>query len=625
MSWDAEEETDNKLDFKWGKLKGKSQNNVELYESFTFDGVEYFLYDCVYLRPPDDSEAHYIGKIVKIMKHPSGRKNLKIVWFFRPSEIPNWLRVRDITYPVHEIFLASGKGVGIGNVNPVEAIVGKCNVVCTSEDKRNPQPSKKELRMADFVFSRTFDVHEYTFSDQLDDNISGIEVEHFFNNKETQKVDKIKAPIVQTKEKAKLKPVEGGEVVGNAVGVRKPRMRCKDAATVHIRHDQPVDVDRTKTNPKLAQGTNMQLDFQCMKTDVTAKESFQPANRRILSSTSLDKATKFKDKEVAPKPVLKKFTTADTYYLKMKKSLNTTEPRKDFARHDKGIFSPVIPSKRPAKFSDREVAAGFTQEKRRADIQPLIMKKKDLIERREKVHAKDLGGHYSGISTTVNLSDLATSLPYDEAPEASRLKKMFSSDSLTSETQQKADVDRSKWFESLTWEQRMDHACEKGTLVRLQNLDPSYTSAEIENIMWTYLKVKCIAKVLQQSTFSSPHNGQALLIFEKEAQAEMVISELRNRCLLLPNGRPLIAQRGVSRVLPDKSAKLIGHLILDGINKRREQTEAVSTSHHTQPDNLEYEQALDWIVMQKRSEAQWRALYKGHGKELAALKAELKQ
>ncbi|KAI3996634.1 hypothetical protein MKX01_009466 [Papaver californicum] len=688
MSWDDEEGTDNKWDFKWGKLKEKSPNNVDLYESFTFGGVEYFLYDCVYLQPIVDSEVPYIGKIVKIMDHPSYRRKVKIIWFFRPSELSNWLRIREITYLVHEIFLASGKGLGVANINPVEAIVGKCNVICTSEDKRNPQPSKQELSMADFVFSCTFDVHECTFSDQLDNNISEIAVEHFFNNNEYSKLsryqeskevenpkssgsdkDKIKAAtIVQTKEKPKLKPVEGvvyhsgsfqsgsfednfrlgdsrkphslsshplqgGEVTVNAARARKPRMRCKDAAMIHLRHDQPVDLDRIKANPELAQGN----DMQHMKTKVTATESFEPANGGILSSANLNKITKFTDKEVASKPVPKKFTTADTYYLKMKKSLNTQfvgikEPRKDSIQHDEGIFNPVTPSRRPTIFLDREVApekdsARHDQlaEKSRADIQHPNMKKPDLIERRETVRAKDLGGHYREITSTVNLGNKATRIPNEEAPEASQLKRMFSSSSLTSETQQKEDIDRSKWFKPLTWEQRMDRACEKGTLIRLQNLDPSYASAEIEDTIWTYLNVRCTAKVLQQSALSSPHNGQALLIFETEEQAEMVISELRSRCLMLPNGRPLIAQRGVPRILPDKSATVIGHLSVNKMNKSREQTKAVSTSHCAQPNTIEYELALDWILMQKRSETCLQALYEGHGKELAALKAKLKQ
>lgn len=424
-------------------------------------------------------------------------------------------------------------------------------------------------------------------------------------------------------------PLQGGEVMGNAAGARKPRMRCKDPAMLHVRHDQPVGLDRIKANPELAQGGDMQLDFQHKKTKVTAAESFQPANRGILSSTNLNrgilsstglnKLTKFTDKEVALKPVPKKFTTADTYYLKMKKSLNTRcadikEPKKDSIQHDEGIFNPIIPSKRSTKFPDREVApekdyAMHDQlaEKSRADIQRLNIKKPDLVERRETVRAKDLGEHYRGITSTENISNRVTRLPNEEAPEASQVKRMFSSDSLTSETQQKEDV---------TWEQRMDLACEKGTLVQLQNLDPSYASGEIEDIVRTYLNVRCTAKVLEQSTFSSPHNGQALLIFKTEAQAEMVISELGSRCLMLPNGRPLIAQRGVPRVLRDKSATMIGHLMVNRMNKNREWAKALSTSHCAQPNTIEYELALDWILMQKRSEKFWRTLYEVIIKEL---------
>ena len=56
-----------------------------------------------------------------------------------------------------------------------EAIAGKCNVVCISNDERNRQPSKEEFKMADYVFYRTFDVQERTVSDKLGEKIAMID------------------------------------------------------------------------------------------------------------------------------------------------------------------------------------------------------------------------------------------------------------------------------------------------------------------------------------------------------------------------------------------------------------------------------------------------------------------
>lgn len=56
-----------------------------------------------------------------------------------------------------------------------EAIAGKCNAVCISKDERNQQPSVEELKMAHYVFYRTFDVQNYTISDELGEKIAMIE------------------------------------------------------------------------------------------------------------------------------------------------------------------------------------------------------------------------------------------------------------------------------------------------------------------------------------------------------------------------------------------------------------------------------------------------------------------
>ncbi|KAF4379162.1 hypothetical protein G4B88_010556 [Cannabis sativa] len=52
----------------------------------------------------------------------------------------------------NELFLASGEGRGLCNINPLEAIFTKCNVVCISKDSRNLQPTDEELKVVDYIF-----------------------------------------------------------------------------------------------------------------------------------------------------------------------------------------------------------------------------------------------------------------------------------------------------------------------------------------------------------------------------------------------------------------------------------------------------------------------------------------
>lgn len=106
------------LEFKWGKKRGfgGKKKDVRFYESFTYDGVEYALYDCVYMYKEGEPEP-YIGKLIKVWENADKTKRVKVLWFFRPCEISNFLGNDQI--PENELFLASGEGVGLANVNPL--------------------------------------------------------------------------------------------------------------------------------------------------------------------------------------------------------------------------------------------------------------------------------------------------------------------------------------------------------------------------------------------------------------------------------------------------------------------------------------------------------------------------
>lgn len=104
--------------FEWGKKKGFGGKNREVifYESFIYDGVTYTLNDSVYLYKDDEPEP-YVGKIIKIWESGDRKKKVKVLWFFRPCEILNFLEGYEVRE--NELFLAAGEGVGLANVNPL--------------------------------------------------------------------------------------------------------------------------------------------------------------------------------------------------------------------------------------------------------------------------------------------------------------------------------------------------------------------------------------------------------------------------------------------------------------------------------------------------------------------------
>ncbi|KAF5203302.1 Anti-silencing, partial [Thalictrum thalictroides] len=182
--------------------------------------------------------------------------------------------------------------------------------------------------------------------------------------------------------------------------------------------------------------------------------------------------------------------------------------------------------------------------------------------------------------------------------------------------------DRSKWFPGLPWEDRMEAAHKQGRLLLLENLDPRYSSSEIEDIVWSGFRESCTAKIVPHTSISSPHSGQAFVMFNSRDAADTAVTKLEEGCLMLPNGRPLVASWG-SPPSSEKRSTFAGHLFIDKF-KLQPQREAISTSHCSQPNTIEYDMAMEWCLMQTKCERMWKQLYKQHGDELKKMEATLK-
>ncbi|XP_052627667.1 protein ANTI-SILENCING 1 isoform X3 [Lactuca sativa] len=413
------------IEFKWGRKEqndGKKHDR-QYYRSFTYDGVDYFLYDSVYIWCEGQPEP-YIGKLTEIYETKHLEKKVKVVWYFHPTHVQKYLRGTQTLN--NELFLASGVGQGLFNVNPLETIAGKCDVVCTSKDKRNPQASIEEVEMCDYVFYKTFDVEKLILSERFPDKIAGVEVGFFFNQRK------------------------------------------------HLEIGTPP---KSNWNSKVAGKSNSSSKFE---TDFRVP----PANigRLTISSTS-------------------------EYHLNKRKLQDSkVEPEK--------------PTKRPK-------------------------------------------------------------------------------------------LDSSNWFKEQPWEERMQIANETGSLVLLENLDPSLTSLEVEDIVLDAFHKKASAKMIQCNAYSSPYNGQALVIFNSKDEADFAISELKTRCLMLGDLRPIVGSRPSLKETSKKS-RYFGHLTIKTMKQMRSMDlrNVVSTSHFSQPNTIEFEMALEWCTLQMRLKFCWDALYK---------------
>ncbi|XP_052487537.1 protein ANTI-SILENCING 1 [Gossypium raimondii] len=519
------------LGFKWGIPIGAGAKNSDImfYESFIFKGEEYFVYNCVYfdLGQPEAS----IGKLVKLFEGPDHVKKVKVVWFMRPSEIRNYLG--DYEPRWNEIFLASGQGRGVSNINLVESIVGKCNVVCTSNDHRNPQAySEADLRRADYFFCCHFDVGELAISDTFPDMVDRVKVEHFFNKKTEQKL------LGRINLKSNVK----GQT-------QRPKLSSKIKVV-------------TKSN-----GVTVKDDNSGSRVSSLVKEP-------KVEPVSMSKQVHLPSENIPPRP-----KTSNSNSSTQHSGSSQWEARDEI-------------DKAEVKFPKDSLSSPD-------DVQPYKKRKLFLDERtNDKVHNLDGQiGHDRGINID------------NQLVQVSRVP----------------DDDRSNWFEQQPWEQRLERAQESGRLVLLENVDPSYTSEEVEDLVWHAFNEKVEAKMIEQTTFSCPCYGKALIIFKSKEAANSAIFQLMKRCLMLADGRPLIARRESLR----KGAKVgfVGHLTIDKLQLQR-QTEdmkkAKSTSHASQPNNIEFDMGMEWRLLQLKSDMWWKALHERQEKEIEAVRNQLK-
>ncbi|CAL5439952.1 unnamed protein product [Camellia sinensis] len=621
----VEENVEENIEFSWGHKKGIGGPNkdVQFYESFKYDGVEYFLYDCVYIwgeNMPNPS----IGKVIRMCETGRHKKFVKIVWFFQPIEIQYWLQ--DVVPLKNEIFLASGEGKGLFNLNPPEAIVGKCNVVCTSKDNRNPQASEEELLMADYIFYRTFDVGSCTISHSFVDVIAGINVKHFFNKEKGQKLITMEHDA-NLNEKSRCSSsflkVEGVTAVRNPVKDGKTDISAKPAAA--------------KVSAELKIPAAMRNPVKDERTDISAK----PAAKELkIPAASLSKQSRFRDENIVarPKTFIGKVGAGDAQVAD-----------KAEMKHSDNLSTTNLSDIRPLKKRKVQCIVGLKDDP--AKLSDTLPRLPDI--RVKSVDAVDPVIKNSELSKGVNFHEKARKIS-DTSVAQHEQDKGIKTDSQILEVTRKPGEDTSKWFKQQVriadhprmkvkvkyvdksfkpWEERMQRAYEKGTLVFLENLDPSYTSSEVEverfngergDLVWHAFKANVNAKMVQCSSFSSPHYGQAIVIFKSKDAAELALTELNRKCLMLTNGRAVVGRKG-SPKKPSDQTRFVGHLIIGKFKfyKQREEMLSLSTSHYSQPNTIEYDMALKWRVLQAKSNLWWDALNEQQAKEIEDLRSQL--
>ncbi|XP_044495584.1 protein ANTI-SILENCING 1 isoform X4 [Mangifera indica] len=652
---------------------GYMKNDCHFYKSFKLKGVRYFLYDSVFAYQEDYPEAH-IGKIVEIYKTPADEMRMKLVWFFRPHDIRNFLN--DYKPSWKEIFLASGKGRGLSNVSPLEAVMRKCYVLCASNDRRNPQASKVELNTADYIFSRTFDVAKLKIEESFPEEIDGVKVEHFFNPRKDQALvnahsseENVRMETGKSSSSLSFgsKKVVSGTVKLDGSGIKlSPVVKGVKKPAFNV-GEQGYLLRPKSTAAKCATGERYEKNIDGLG-DITGWTGESSSSSRLRLEKAVHSA--FPDDNCGNKmnPVVKGSES--------KKAAVSVDQQvycpSDRRKKDETLFWPLKPKARVSEWTGKSIlcptleldkVVGHGVKASSSGIRVSSVMKETAApnadkQRRFSTYDASLGLQTSDNDDTVRkircsqlenrakmrcseyiIQQSASDIPlkrrrllqceeskYLDVPTTQHVpNRGMRTVSLNMEVTRRPDSDRKSWFKELPWEKRLRKADEEGTLVYLENLDPSYTSPEVEYVVVNF--VINVAGNFSPTAYEdwSLHlaTGKALVIFKSKDAADTAISKLRRRCLMLAGGRPVVGTRGILPE-PDKPADFVGHLILDKL-RHKKMNIAGSTSHCSQPNTLEYYMAIEWCIQQATSDLYWKKLHEQQAKEIRELTRKMKR
>ncbi|KAH0861072.1 hypothetical protein HID58_089333 [Brassica napus] len=629
---------DEGLEFKWGKQKGigGKKKDVRFYESFTFDGDEYRLYDCVLVPDPNepDSDELFVGKIIKIWEHTNKRakhpRQVKLLWFFKPSEMPPGVVEGLPDLLANELFLASGEGLGLASVNPL--------------DERNPQPTDEEIKSTDFVFRRAFDVGSCKVLDTIDDKVAGVDVKSIFNRagstskkEATPPVLKIQLDVNGSADSLTPNGLSACGSVRSTEDNSNESSDCRESSSGRREGKEKFADESSNKDPSVQQSTSEHVsseasgsrgdhyDGKGQESEVCkqfTKQKSMPAEERDSNSSCEASGSKkpLTKQNSMPERNSKESNGLDERPQKKQKrdgSVTVSNGRctnilqqsvSSDGKRGTDVFK--RPREKLSGGEDSTEEPSFVKKKR--DLGVSVSEGKDaktgtekglfkkpsfdgkLLKRAEdKMVEIDYKRDYQVTEVT----------PKPDAVNCVLNVKSFRFKDMVLQEISCSDV-LSLFILLVTtpWEESMREAEKEEKLVLLQNLDPTYTSEEVQDIVYSALNEQCTARMIERTSVSFSDIGEALVIFNSRQAAVRAIRRLDEGCLLLSNGRPLVAAFAKINPPGKPLSSFCGHIKLQKTQVRRETRDSVSTSRGSQPNTLEFEMGMEWRLLRARSD-----------------------
>ncbi|KAI3823721.1 hypothetical protein L1987_05161 [Smallanthus sonchifolius] len=496
--------------------------------------------------------------------------------------------------------------------NNKEAIIGQCNVVCLSKDNRNPQPSDEQLKAADFVFYHTFDVQCYAILDKMDDKVGGLEIKYVFNREESEKTNPFLESASDTKkenpnifissETQQQKDDAKGESPNKGIpSLLERNTSFKESDKSHNRPLKKRKSDGKCVEPVVALGFEKMTDMPSMKSMVDKADEggmkvgivpVQKVENKMRNKTPAGsdklydqplKKLKSDDKKPPEDEPLKKLSDdkkppeekivdsksknedkspADVNNLKASGARGTTEDRKNSTISAKVTSVDLEGKKLKRTRDDGSFKVPANRMGTNTNVRDLFALSK---EKSKSGTALDILGvnKYNNYNKEGKVEQSGES---KKKLSMNKLLKALSTDKDKKNTYREFVVsskETSNWFKRLPWdEDRLKKAYDEGTAILLPNVDPDYNSGEVEGIIRHAFKEKCDARILQHTSVSSPHYAQALIILKTKEAAQKVLKKLDEECLMLSNGRPLVATP-CPPISTKKNSIFFGHLAID--------------------------------------------------------------
>ncbi|KAH7388046.1 hypothetical protein KP509_16G054700 [Ceratopteris richardii] len=575
--------------------------------SFSSDGEEFHLNDIVRIYDRRFTVPH-IGRIVKMWEgQSSGTKEALICWFLRHKEVkPN-----EDDNP-KELFLVAGKEQGVTNEIDMDSIVGKCKAVCTSKDPRNSEPSISDIENADFFFSHAYDV-DIQQTVPVEDVVDKIGPDVIFNTQEWLiAVRKIKgqahtkksasSPLLDSKKRSRDEEIHPS--IQKKKIIKKEDVKKVQMSTEEAPKQKKIKVVDGKT---LIQKEKVKLN------SVSKKEEFEPSKRQTLKSEVPSKLSKPQtidikgsasvDKDSAPrKVVLEKVDTTEQAKPTNKRLVKQVEDESRTQDVPEGVGKQKMEHKVDVSL---RVEKSQTEKYREMDYDlsvPKLEKSGSKGSTAERIDSIEADRNEESISKILNQTRLSSSIDTEKKLiSAAETTKLF---------------EKRKIFKELPWEENLQRGIPAGKVVHLQNVDPSMTSADIQETFKSVFQGVSDARVLPKESICP--TAQAIVIFDTKLSADNALSAMERDCLLLERRWPIIASK--VKESADES-KFPGHLALEKLKLGRnlvteDYKKAVATSHCSQPNTIEFEMAMEWRQLQEIIQTCRIELFKKQRKEL---------